>query len=589
INLSTRNPTPEPEGYVELTQELENTKETSIDAAYGRFVTDTFGVRLAARYTSSNEWVDNTYNGQDMGGAHTEMVTRLSLLWEPSDRLNLAGKLQYSDLTLNERPSVLSKCSPALQAILAGGDDCRFDDDATISARDPEGGWGGTEMQAMSAGLTVNWDMSDELTLTSVTGFTKHIEDLYLDSDYSLAEILDSRRDENYQSISQELRIASSTGGKFDYMAGVYVSQDELQFDAGLSYNGLFTRAADAYQETDSRAVFGQLTWHATGTLALTLGARYSEDEKDVEHTTWCTQYKSKVPTGAAACFGPTFQLTDSLDDENFSPSLTLEWTVSGDIMAYAKYSEGYKSGGFDLQSLTGNLDTYQFEPEEAKSYEAGVKSTLLGGGMTLNLALFRSEYTNLQVSTFDGNVGFNVGNAAEAVSQGLDVDLNWAITDSLSTSLSLAFLDAFYDEFDTAQCSYPQTLVWAGPGACVADMSDEETQYAPDWSGHWNLSWETSVTDTLLLNLSGDLNFTDAFFAISDNDPEFRQGSYAKLDTRISLQPHEGHWELALVARNLTDKRTFHIGNDVPLFPGSYFKDREVGRTVSLQARYRF
>lgn len=588
INLTTRNPTPEAEGYLEVSYELAETDEKVVEGAYGGYLTDNFGVRLAARYSSSDGWMENTFNGEDIG-AEDDLVTRLSLLFEPSDDIEIIGKLQYSLLKQNEKNSELVTCSPAMQAIVAGIDDCRFDGKTTVSAIDPDGGYGGTEMEAMSAGLTVNWSLNDDLTLTSVTGFTKHIEDLFLDSDYSPAEILDARRDEAFESLSQEIRIASDTGGQIEYLAGAYVETNEMQFDGGLNYNSLFTRVSDVFQETDTAAIFGQVTWHLNDRFGVTVGARYSEDKKDVDSRNYCAEYKTTIATGAAACFGPAYELQADRDDENFSPAITFEWRPNGDHMLYAKYSEGYKSGGFDIQSLSGNPDTYQFDPEEAKSFEVGSKSTLLDGSMTLNLALFRNEYTNLQVSTFDGNIGFNVGNAAESVSQGLDIDLNWAFADEWTTSLSLALLDAHYESFPDAQCSYPQSLATPAGQTCVADLSDKDLQFAPEWSGHWNLTWESTLANDFLLTVAADVNFSDEFFVMADLDPNLVQDAFAKLDMRVSLQPMDGPWELALVGRNLTDEKTFHFGNDVPLFNGSYFKNYDRTRTLVVQARYHF
>lgn len=591
INLTTRGPSQEPEGYIEASYEFEETDEKVIEGAYGGYLTDTFGVRLAARYASSDGWMDNTFNGEDIG-AEDDLVTRLSLAYEPSDDLKITGKLQYSKLKQNEKPSELSTCNAAMQAQVAGVDDCTLNGKTTVVAIDQDGGgYGGVEMESLSASLTADWVLSDALTLTSVSGYTQHDEDMYLDADYTHLQILESSRDEKFHSWSQELRLEYDTGGAFDFLVGAYVEHNELEFDASLSYSlagGLVqgARVSDADQDTDTQAIFGQGTWRLNEQWALTLGARYSEDQKDVDSDPYCAEYKSNTPNGAASCFGPDYHNVLSRDDENFSPAATLTWTPSDNHMLYAKYSEGYKSGGFDLQSLSGDLAAYQFEPEEAQSFELGSKSTLLDGAMTLNMALFRNEYTNLQVSTFDGNVGFNVGNAAEAVSQGLDVDVRWALTDELTTSLSLALLDAFYDSFPNAQCSFPEAQAI---GESVCDLSDRDLQFSPDWAGHWNLTWESSIANGLLLTVTTDVNFTDSYFISSDLDPEFEQSGFAKVDMRVSIQPELGSWELALVARNLTDKETISFGNDVPLSGGSYFKNIDKGRTVAVQARYRF
>lgn len=591
INLTTRNPSQEAEGYIQISNEFEETDETSIEAAYGGYLTDTFGIRLATRYTTSNGWMTNTYNGEQIG-AEDDVVTRLSMVFEPNDDVKVTAKVQHSHLEQSEKPSELVVCNAGMQGILGmvGIDDCSFDGNTSVSAIDPKGGFGGDNMEALSGSLNIDWAINDSLTLTSLTGYTTHDEDMYLDADYSPLELLDATRDEYFKSVSQEFRINSQGDNGLDYIAGVYIESSTMDFDAILSYNLaaiplVGSRVTDVTQDTDTKAIFGQMTWQLNDDLAVTVGARYSEDKKDVDSVNYCGDYKTGAANGAAGCFGPAYAIVMDRKDDNFSPAVTLEWNPSIDHMLYAKYSEGYKSGGFDLQSTTGNLDTFQFEPEEAKSFELGSKSTLMDGAMTLNAALFRNEYTNLQVSTFDGNVSFNVGNAAKAISQGIDLDVNWALTDSLRTSLSVAILDATYDSFATAQCSFPETAA----GNSVCDLTGTDLQFSPEWSGHWNVSWESSVADDMLLTVSSDLNFTDSFQTMSDNDPELVQGAFAKLDMRVSLQPSDGQWELALIGRNLTDEETFHFGNDVPLSGGSYFKNYEKPRTVAIQGRLRF
>jgi outer membrane receptor protein involved in Fe transport len=591
INLTTRNPAEELEGYIEASYEFEETNQAIVEGAVGGYITDNFGIRVAGRYSSSDGWMKNTFNGEDIG-AEDDQVTRLTLQYTPTDTLTVTGKVQHSILKQNEKASELVKCAPGLAGLVAGVDNCEMDRKTTVVAIDHDGRrFGGVEMEAISGSLNIDWMLSDELTLTSVTGFTKHNENLYLDSDYTHLQILETQRDEKFESFSQEIRLASDTGGRFEYLVGAYVEQNELIFDGVLSFNlagGALqgSRVNNAVQDTDTVAVFGQGTWHLNEQWSVTVGARYSEDDKSVDSDPYCGLYKSKLPSGAPGCFGPDYELRLNRTDEDFSPSVTVEYNPTGDHMLYAKYSEGYKSGGFDLQSLSGNPATYQFEPEEAESFELGSKSRLLDGAMTLNLALFRNEYTNLQVSTFDGNVGFNVGNAAAAISQGLDLDVNWALSDTLTTSLSLALLDAYYDSFPDAQCSFPEAQVTGGP---TCDLSDRDLQFAPDWAGHWNLTYRSVLPNALALTLATDVNFTDRYFIMTDLDPELEHGAFAKVDVRAAITPEDGPWEVALIARNIFDKETYNFGNDVPLQAGSYFKNPDRLRTVAVQARYRF
>ncbi len=595
ISMTTKGPTIEPEGYVKVGYEFELDEKTA-EAAYGGMLTDTFGARLAVRHTSMDGWLRNTFNGQDIP-EEEDIVARLSTLWEPTASLEMIGKFTYSRLHTNEKPAQLTECSPAMQELVAGVDDCVRDDETTVTAYNLSGGYGFETLRAQSAGWTINWDLG-AFTLTSVTGYTGHTDDMYLDSDYTHLPILDAVRDEEHESYSQEFRIASNGGEVFDYIAGVYYQESELDFNANLSLDlnprGIpvqNSRAKATHQETETQAIFGQVTWYINNALSATIGARYSKDEKEAVADNFCTAFRTLNPIGGETCglLGPAFLIEESRSDENFSPAITLEWRPVGDHMLYAKYSEGYKSGGFDLQTNSSNLDAFAFAPEEVKSFEIGSKSTVLDGAMTVNAAIFRNEYTNLQVSTFDGNIGFKVGNAGEAISQGAELDINWAVTDSLTTNLAMSYLDATYDKFPTAQCTNDQVQATPPGEPCVNDLSGRSLQYAPDLSAHWNLTWEKMLVENYLLTVSSDVVYSDDFYTANDLDPRFLQDSYVKIDGRVALASLRDGWELALFGRNLTDKETFHFGNDVPLSPGSYFLHNDRPRTMGVQARWNF
>lgn len=595
ITMTTRGPTVDPEGYVKLSYEAE-TKEQVIEAAYGGMITNDFGARLAVRYAEMDGWMKNTWTGQNIG-EEDDIVARLSTLWEPADNVEMIGKLTYSRLRQNEKPAQLSHCTPQLLEFVSGVDDCRMNSKTTVTAYNRyDGGFGFEKLEAWSAGWTINWDLGDHV-FTSVTGYTRHTDDMFLDSDYTHLEVLEAIRDEEHESISQEFRIASTSGGNIEYIAGVYFEKSDMDFTANLGMDlnsrGLPVRDGRAKltsQETESQAIFGQLTWHINEALSATVGGRYSKDDKDAIADNFCTFYKTFTPTGQPACaIGPGFLLKGSRSDENFSPSVILEWRPIDNHMFYAKFSQGYKSGGFDLQTNSPDIDPFSFEPEEVDSLEIGSKSTLMNGAMTLNVALFRNEYKDLQVSTFDGNIGFLVGNAAEAISQGAELDVNWALSNNLRTAFSISYLDATYDKFETAQCTFAQTSATPAGEVCLNDLSGKSLQYSPEISAHWNLTWDRVVADNYLLTVATDLIYSDEYYTANDLDRHFLEDSYYKVDARISLESFRNGWELALVARNLTDEKTSHYGDDVPLSPGSYFKHIDKPRTVALQVRWNF
>ena len=131
---------------------------------------------------------------------------------------------------------------------------------------------------------------------------------------------------------------------------------------------------------------------------------------------------------------------------------------VNDDMIAYLKYSLGFKSGGYDPRS--SDSDSFEFDDEKAKSWELGYKMTLAEGSGELNVALYRTDYENLQFSQFDGGVNFNVGNVKETVVQGIEIDGRWQLSKHLRTQFGAAYLDFEYKDFQNANCHYGATPV---------------------------------------------------------------------------------------------------------------------------------
>lgn len=206
---------------------------------------------------------------------------------------------------------------------------------------------------------------------------------------------------------------------------------------------------------------------------------------------------------------------------------------------------------------------------------------------MRANLALFRSEFDDLQVSTFDGGLSFVVGNAAQPVSQGLEMDASWQATPAWRVDVSVARLDSAYADFRTASCWFGQTAAQGCVGG-VQDLSGDATQFAPEWSGRAGLSYERPV-GALRLAATLSANFASRYFIPNDNDPNVMQAGHAKLDARIGVGPAGERWGVAIIGRNLTNRLTTHWGNDLPLFNGSYFKFVDRPRTLEIQGTWRF
>ena len=268
--------------------------------------------------------------------------------------------------------------------------------------------------------------------------------------------------------------------------------------------------------------------------------------------------------------------------------------------MIYASYSKGSKGGGFDEQLTSGNPDDWEFDDEKVNAYELGAKISFLERRANLNIAFFRSKYSDLQVSAFDGIAGFVVGNAAQATSRGIELDGQFRITPELIAGGSIAYLDAKYDSFKNANCTAQQTedhAMSGSPPPCLQDLSGREPLYSPRWSGNiygryvtrFNRSSAAGWFTRYELTTSVEFNFTDSYFITQDLDPILEQDAFSKLNIRIAFDDVQKGWGIALVGKNLTDKQTASFGNDVPILNGAFFKFADRPRTIAVQGIYRF
>jgi iron complex outermembrane recepter protein len=372
-------------------------------------------------------------------------------------------------------------------------------------------------------------------------------------------------------------------------------------------------RRSEFEQDTETLAVFAEFSYELTDALTLEVGMRYSEDSKDVikQGTLGIGSTQNFVettnsdgePTGAAgpletalveAIWGSpslaTYPHNQKLDrDENhFDPAVRLRWEATDDTMAYVSWSEGYKSGGFNFSPDTANPDgsprpDTEYEDEGAEAWELGVKTTAWDGRARLSTSVFRTEITDLQVTSFQGAT-FQVGNAAELTVQGLEFETQLALTENLEVGGSLAYLDHEYDSYATAPCTAKQQSEF---GCTAQDLSGKRGAFAPAWSGTFYADYSRDIGNNWLFSARLDVSYKDEFFTDGDLDPGTLQGSYTKLGGRLALASSDERWEVALYGRNLTDEATLTASVDSPLSAGILGAWIEEPRVVGLQLRY--
>lgn len=319
------------------------------------------------------------------------------------------------------------------------------------------------------------------------------------------------------------------------------------------------------------------------------------------------------IPGGLGAAVGagyaPTFgyfaglmgshPVSGSRKETKFTPDIKLTYDISDDAMVYASWVKGSKSGGYDFRANNKARsatmeEAFEFQDENATNYELGGKLVLADGAAELNFAAFVTKFKNLQVSIFDGKLGFNVGNAAAADVKGLEVDGRWQATDNLTLHGALAYTDFEFKDYVNGQCYYGQDAF--GPSAANGDCdySGLTNQLASKWQGSVGFNHVYSVSSDLMLNTSASMFFTSKYHASAQLNPKLEQPGYANINARIALVSADSGWTVALLGENLTDKKVKLFSGDAPLSGSTFgavtnYNFMSRGRTVTLQATMDF
>jgi iron complex outermembrane receptor protein len=408
-----------------------------------------------------------------------------------------------------------------------------------------------------------------EYTISALTGFSDYDNERSVDSDFINVDYLNTHYTSEYQQFSQELRLTSPSGQRFEYIAGLFYLNSELNYAniTDFAYPPPFTigpfpldgTTLKSYdQDTEVWSFFGQGTLNLSDRARLTLGLRYTDEEKDA---LWGNAHL-RGDSVAIELLSPAIAPTPlKRTEDNLDGSINFQYDVSDTLMTYASWARGSKSGGFALS--VKYPEEAEYDTEQADTAELGLKMNLADGAALLNAALFYTEIDNFQVVTFVGT-GF-LTSSIPAETYGAEVEAQWAVTSNFLLGASGTYANA--EEVDTG-LRLPQ---------------------APKWSGSLFGRYEYPMSSMeLLLRFEGAVNYRDEQYQQAGE--RSLDGSLTLVDFRVALAPTDNRWEVALMGRNLLEQVT-SFGFDFPVFGdentpmGSFNRPR----TVAVQGRYNF
>lgn len=613
------------------------------EGAVGGPLTDTLGVRVAiTRNGDARGWIDNVNLHQEVPHINNE-AGRLTLFYHPSAAFDATLKVEASRHRTSgafaDQPGQWVNCPPPapIAASFAGPCAAAIALDVPLGLNNDETAGlpgQGNSLSTFQDVLTLNYRLSG-LTFTSVTGFYNYHFSANVDGGLLPVFVyLAQQNTEKYHQVSQELRVASGSGGALEYMAGLYFQSDQLpeNIDINAPFADSLAKipalsALAPYlpvsfepgfsQDEKVYSIFGSVGWNITSDLKLNAGLRGSRVDKNFDgylnYGTSDVLYGgyTAIPANLEPLWGvlegPPGSQDVSRSDQAWMPSAGIQYRIDPTAMVYLTYSRGFKAGGFNGLLPNKPLASLEFGPERVNAYELGLKSKWLGDTVLLDLDVFRSDYTGLQANTQVYQPATNtysplVRNAAQSRSQGVELEAQWVASPSFHLAADVTYLDSHYVSYPNASpttlqtycakliaaafAATPDCQAYGYPVPAYTDLSGAATPFSPRWSG--------SLTADYIAHLPGGFLFTTELIPYvttgyggsggDTTDPIYHVGGYLRLDGRMTLQSPDGHWAFDLIGKNLTD----HV---IPTNFGAdtffYYGSKEPPFNVAIQARY--
>ncbi|MCM8731605.1 TonB-dependent receptor [Hephaestia sp. GCM10023244] len=595
ISLVSAKPSAMFEGYVSAGYDVER-EGYEVSGVVSGPLSETLKARFAGKITRQDGYIRNLFDGDDDPQLRDELA-RLTLVWQPATGVDITGKVEYGRHLLLGGVNVTGSLTQRTNFDKAG--DVRYVSDNYAGAgRDEHSG-----IKSWNGVVTANVEVGEH-TITAIGGLSTFDTRRFTAYDERNPDGIVAPGDANakfgngfperFEQWSAELRLSSPTGGFLEYVTGVYydhsdydLHQDSFYRDIGGTITG--HQSTDFNQKGDAYSFYGQGTLNFTPALRLIAGLRYS-------HTTKDAVFDSRTVSGSPLnAIGP--QRRGSLSESYLDPSATFQADLAPDVMFYASFGRGSKSGGFVSNTYNVAADGFQFRPERSTNYEAGIKSTVLDGRATINVTVFRTEFEDLQQSAYDPDRRtFFTRNAAKARSQGVEFDMQLAPSRNLQFNASIAYLDAKFVDYPGAPCLAYETLAQcnsADPASIAAhNIAGLPLQFAPEWSGNVGVRHTLNLGDFRLVS-NANTSFRSDYFVADGYSPIWGvQDGWAKLDARLQFGPKGDRWNIALIGRNLLNKKT--VGAAIRLPPAITGVTRSLNwmdeyRSLMLQGTVRF
>lgn len=477
---------------------------------------------------------------------------RLSAEYTPTE--DILVRFAYDNTQDNSAPVAGHRPFAGASSGDAPLDDLR-DTRAGAAGLDTTAGIGGeNSIDAEGTQLSIEWQLNDQLTLKSITAYREDYTESVIDFDSLAAPDLDAPVIFDNDQLSQEFQLLYNSD-KLNAVVGAYYldAYAANDFDAVLGQLlGGITAYTGGEVETEAWSLFADVTYQLSEQLALSVGGRYTEDKRSADI------YRASYLSIGSPAFGvdatpyavsSDFEASRTYND--FSPRINVSYQLNDSTNVYAGFSQGFKAGSFDPRGANASTPSVErgFDPESLDSWEIGLKASWLDGRAITNVALFMSDYEDMQIpgsvgvdtdddGTNDDFVG-TVTNAGKAEIQGIEVEATLLVSEALTLQFSGNLLDASIEE-------------WLVDDVNIA--SQRAVQNTPEKMAHLALLYTASVANgTMTTNLNWSYKSDIAQY--ESPVPVLDQKSYDTLNLSVVWTEGNGDWSFGVHGKNLTDE----------------------------------
>ncbi len=593
LNISTKKPDDHYDGYVRAL--YGSYGAYALEGAASLPVADTLSIRVAGTTNGMSGWIENLNTDKTAPGEQN-YAGRITVSWKPSEDFDATLKVEDSSNLItgayNETPSQWTNCPPPAplpdsainkQCPAALAFDVPLglhnDVDSTLAGQF-------SRLQTNTNELTLNYNLGD-VKLTSVTGYYDYNYAAQQDNgDVGNHVLTTVQYGETFSQFSQELRATTPANLPVENMIGGYFQKDNgtellngnaafanqlLEHALGFPADELPLGYAIGYKQAESiYALFDSLSWHATDQLKFNLGIRGIWDDKNFvgnvnygrETQTYggLVSYPENLQKLASIALGEYGTYPYTREDRAVTPSAGVQYQLTPDKMLYATYTRGFLAGGFSgtapapLTTTSGTNIYPVYGPEFVTAFEGGVKTKWLDDRLLINLDYFHEQYSGLQLNSrveLALNAATIPQNAATAVSQGVELQSEWAISKIFRVTANVTYLNADYTKYPNASPTVLQTY----EGIPLQNLAGRPLDFAANWSGSVTGEFKIHLNDNLVLDGSVTPIFTTKYYnSLGTDDSLFLVPGSLRLDAKMTLEDPIKGWAVDFIGKNLTD-----------------------------------